>query len=354
MPTPDPRRRILVLSTGLSPQVVTETLWSLAIARTPSWTPDEVVLITTKEGARRAEQSLLAQGRLAALGADYRRGDLAALAGALRIEVIADADRPGFEDVDSDAAHLAAADRTMAIVRDLTAEGDRRIHASIAGGRKSQGALLALSMSLFARPGDRLSHVIVDDAFAGHPDFFYPPPVPTRLTGRDGAPLDTAGARVRLAEIPFPRLRARLPREIFEADHFAEAVLDAQRALDPLTLAVDPLAGGAWLNGQALRLTPVMFAWLAALAWDRRGGGSGLLRRDPDRAAIGRWRSAGAPVPRDLGPEHLEEWASRLNKLARHSNPGLIDVKLVASMGRRPNTRYRLTVAPENIDWLGA
>jgi hypothetical protein len=208
-------------------------------------------------------------------------------------------------------------------------------------------------MSLFARPGDRLSHVIVDDAFAGHADFFYPPPIPAMLAGRDGAALSTADARVRLADIPFPRLRARLPKEIFEAAHFAEAVVDAQRALDPLTLMVRPASAEASLNGQVLSLTPVQFAWLAALAWDRRAGGPGLLRRDLDGAEVSRWRPPGAPLPAHLEPEKAQEWTSRLNKLVRHSHPSFFDVKLVASVGRRPNTRYRLTVAPENIDWRG-
>lgn len=173
------------MSTGLSPQVVTETLWALAIDGSPAWTPDQIVLITTKEGARLASGSLAddGDGLLRSLGEDYGRNEVAALGANLRLEVIADGEQAGFEDLDSEAAHFAAADRTMRIIRDLTAGAENQLHASIAGGRKSQGALLALSMSLFARPGDRLSHVIVDDAFANRRDFFYPPPNPVQLPG---------------------------------------------------------------------------------------------------------------------------------------------------------------------------
>lgn len=353
MPPPEQPRRTLVLSTGLSPQVVTETVWSLAIRSDPAWTPDQIVLITTREGARRARESLLDAGaaQLRSLGRAYDREDLATLDARTRVEIIADADQPGFEDLDSDAAHRAAADRTMAIIRDLTAEAGHQIHASIAGGRKSQGALLALSMSLFARPGDRLSHVIVDDAFANHADFFYPPPMPVKLTGRDGAILDTGDADVRLADIPFPRLRARLPDEIFQAAHFAEAILGAQRSLDPPSLSIRPAAGEASINGRALVLTPAYFAWLAALAWDQRHGGGGLPRNRLDGALVDRWRPPGAPLPAVLDAQQVEEWTSRLNKLVSRSHAGLFDVKLVASAGRRPNTLYRLNVAPENINW---
>ena len=53
-------RRILLAATGLSPQVVTETLYALAVAGRPAFLPTEVHLITTKEGKRNAELSLLA------------------------------------------------------------------------------------------------------------------------------------------------------------------------------------------------------------------------------------------------------------------------------------------------------
>ena len=95
MPLPKASRRTLVVSTGLSPQVVTETLWALAIDRHPSWTPDEIVLVTTVEGARRARNTLADDGgeaRIAGLARDYGRPDVAILGGRLRLEMIADED----------------------------------------------------------------------------------------------------------------------------------------------------------------------------------------------------------------------------------------------------------------------
>ncbi|CAK0749007.1 hypothetical protein CCP4SC76_10006 [Gammaproteobacteria bacterium] len=55
-------RRILLAVTGLSPQVVTETLYALAVMQDPPWIPDEVQLITTAEGAERARLALLSDG----------------------------------------------------------------------------------------------------------------------------------------------------------------------------------------------------------------------------------------------------------------------------------------------------
>ncbi len=350
-PTESPIRT-LVISLGLSPQVVTETLWALGIELQPAWVPDEIVLITTSQGARVAEATLLnaGEGRIRALAAEYGRDDLARAAENVRIELIGD-EVARFEDVDTERAHGAAADRTMQLIRDLTTDDRRQVHASIAGGRKSQGALLALSMSLFAKPGDSLSHVVVDDAFAGRPDFFFPPARPTTFAGRDGERLDSARARVRLAPIPFPRIRALLPEEARHATRFADAVLGVQRRLDPPTLTLLPLRRHAILAGTDLDLPPSLFAWLAALAWERGQSGDGLPRNGLAGATVERWRPLAPRLPNLVDPEMVEEWTSRLNKLVRVDVPAMAGRKLIGTAGKRPNTRYRLLIEPEDISW---
>jgi CRISPR-associated protein (TIGR02584 family) len=61
-------------------------------------------------------------------------------------------------------------------VRELTADPDCAIHASIAGGRKTMGFYLGYALSLFGRPQDRLSHVLVSSPFESNQNFFYPLP----------------------------------------------------------------------------------------------------------------------------------------------------------------------------------
>lgn len=50
-------RRILLAVTGLSPQVVTETLYALAVAQGRPFVPTEVHLVTTAKGAEHATGS---------------------------------------------------------------------------------------------------------------------------------------------------------------------------------------------------------------------------------------------------------------------------------------------------------
>lgn len=76
-----PRRPVLVSVAGLTPQVVTETIWALA-RREPAFAPVEVHLVTTTVGRELARLALEEQGRLAALAAE-----LAIPAPALRFAV---------------------------------------------------------------------------------------------------------------------------------------------------------------------------------------------------------------------------------------------------------------------------
>ncbi|MEA3348692.1 MAG: CRISPR-associated ring nuclease, partial [Pseudomonadota bacterium] len=51
--------RILLSLCGLSPQVVTETLYALVVSGNPVWIPDEVHVITTRSGRLLLEERLL-------------------------------------------------------------------------------------------------------------------------------------------------------------------------------------------------------------------------------------------------------------------------------------------------------
>jgi len=66
-------RRVLLAVSGLTPQIVTETLYALAADEHSPFVPTEVHLITSAEGARRAQLSLLSDdlGWFHKLCADY-------------------------------------------------------------------------------------------------------------------------------------------------------------------------------------------------------------------------------------------------------------------------------------------
>ena len=71
--------RVLLAVTGFSPQIVTETLYALAVVRKPAWVPSEIKLITTLRGEENATLSLLfdSPGWFHRLRKDYGLSEIA-------------------------------------------------------------------------------------------------------------------------------------------------------------------------------------------------------------------------------------------------------------------------------------
>ena len=151
-------KRILLAVTGLSPQIVTETLYALCVAQDPAWVPDEIHLITSQEGAERARLSLLdpVAGQFHAFCRDYPQTLGVAFTPA-HIHTIADRDGNPLPDIRTPEDNAQAADAIHALVREFTADPASELHVSIAGGRKTMGFYLGYCLSLAARPQDKLS-----------------------------------------------------------------------------------------------------------------------------------------------------------------------------------------------------
>lgn len=198
---------ILLAVTGMTPQVVTETLYGLVEKGEP-W-PDRVEIITTRQGAERVKAGLFDQEHLARLCEALGKPSLTPEQ--VTIHQVPGADGVPVDDARTLDDHEALADYIMERVRHLTANDDCALHASIAGGRKTMTFYLGYAMSLFGRPQDRMSHVLVSEGFENHPDFYFPTRESHLITLRDGTVLDMRDARINLADIPFIRQRGHLP-----------------------------------------------------------------------------------------------------------------------------------------------
>ena len=261
-------RRILLAVTGLSPQVVTETLYALAQTgeENARFFPTEVHVLTTTEGARRAQAALLHDdgGQFHALLADYPSMGRPVF-DMSHVHVIGAAQGQALDDIRTPEENAKAADAITRLVAELTGDASAALHASIAGGRKTMGFYLGYAFSLFARPQDRLSHVLVSSPFENHPDFFFPPVRARRLALRDGGHVDTADAQVMLASIPVVSLRHGVPRDLLEGRaSYNETVAALQDSLKPPSLRICLSGGGrVWCGDRELALPPALLAWLA-------------------------------------------------------------------------------------------
>src|SRR5690625_2403837 len=159
----------LVASIGLSPAVLTETIWALATASEDPVVPERVIVVTTSLGRRRLDEALFDQGGWEALLIALEERGIP-VEGRLKFGNIGDsirafpsADRSAeLDDIRSEADNGIVAETLCEIVRGLADDEERPIIASLAGGRKTTGALLHSVMTLFGRAQDRLTHVLVD------------------------------------------------------------------------------------------------------------------------------------------------------------------------------------------------
>lgn len=272
-------RRILMCVTGMSPQIVTETLYALTVPKPdgdPAWIPDEIHLISTTVGIHQAKLNLLSSvpGWFARLCKDYSLPSIRFDDDCLH----AISDRAGkpMEDIRSPEDNEAAADYIAECLRHFTANPNTELHVSLAGGRKTMGYYLGYALSLYGRPQDRLSHVLISSPYEGHPEFYYPTPSECiiQVRGEKGPQAsDCAAAKVSLAMIPFVHLRDGLPQRLLEGkSSFTEAVDLANHAQGPAHLLIDLQRQKAWVNDLHLPLNEAQFALLYWFAERKNGG----------------------------------------------------------------------------------
>lgn len=293
-----PHRSLLLVS-GTSPQVVTETLYALTQIQTPAFHPTQVHLITTSVGAEQARLNLLdGPGYFFRLAADY--GLDSSIFSPADIHIIENAHGQPLSDIRSPADNAATADFITHWLHRLTDNNDTAVHVSMAGGRKTMGYYAGYGLSLFGRPQDRLSHVLISEGYEGLQDFYYPTRQSHTIHNRQGRALDASQAKVTLAEIPFVRLRDGLPRQVLQGDlRFIQAVEQARLAARP-HLILYPQQKSLAMNGVAARLSGTQFALLLWAA----------VRHQPGEAPI-------APVASpEEGRHHRQQDISELLNLA--------------------------------------
>ncbi len=306
------KRNILLCVAGGTPAIITETLWALQKKGEPV---DEIYVITTKEGRDKIlfgkssfktepDESLLdsEQGRF------YRfQRDFPGYAHNIKFQspesfYILTKKETGIpsprdnaaewlDDILTDDENEKIANQICEIVRDLCADENVRIHASIAGGRKTMSLYLMTAMQLFGRNWDSMSHVLVSkEVEFGAPKFFYKAPLAEPVLTpngeakkkSDGSVLTTDDVNIYLAEIPFIRLGG-VGSEMLNKRNlsYAKIVSEAQEQLEKHnlifnlkdgTFKIGNRAGKTLDKGMLLSnrdfFVYVMFAYLR---WKNRG-----------------------------------------------------------------------------------
>ena len=299
-------RKVLMCVSGMSPAVITETLYAL-ITRDEPFIPDEIHVVTTLTGKAKVLGELLAPdtGHFHRLMADWLPGR------AIRfdestVHVIRQEKRdqplPGahhfggllrqaaqphqpsvhvteLADIQTNEDNEAAANTIYREMRKLKAVPGTRLHASVAGGRKSMSFYMGHAFSLLADVDDSLSHVLVSEPFENWQlHFYYPPRTPRTLSYLDAHKqpheVSTADARIELAELSVLKLGGFLGQDWPEkaqsslsfAVQLAQAALGAPRLKVVLDNSGENACGWLEVCGERVALPPLQFTVFALYA----------------------------------------------------------------------------------------
>ncbi len=220
---------IFIFVAGGSPQIITETIQALAI-QVPSILPDELHIITTSEGKRIIKKALLDEGRLSRLFAEF--GFPPVTFNDASFYVPTGMDGQELSDLRTTGDNEIMGDLITEFIREQADRTGVRLHCSLAGGRKTMSFYLGAALELFGRTQDKLYHVHISPEFEGTNFYYRPKQNEKILRTYDKAELNTDDAAVFLSELPFIRMRDKLPLKGVAGQSFSALVREGQIALD--------------------------------------------------------------------------------------------------------------------------
>lgn len=350
-------RRILLAVAANSPQIITETCYALVCRSSPPWLPTEIHVITTVEGAQPIRHALFPEGQnwLQRLSADY---DFPCPAFTeAHIHLITDASGQPLRDVYSAADNVCAADFITRTVQQFTADPSVSLHVSLSGGRRTMSYYVGYALSLFGRPQDRLSHVLVEQEYWFNHEFFYPPPQPLWVVREDGSGFDASKVEVTLAEIPFVRLRDGLPAGLLQGVHsFSETISLTQQRFDPPAVQLDWATPRLVCAGVPVAMPPVQLAFYAWMLQRRVQGQPPVHWRDEQDGQLasaflqvysrlfegyGSYHNVAKALQGGISKAWFDERKSQVHKLLRQAlGEQTAQAYYLQAVGKRPLTRW--------------
>lgn len=261
-------KTVLVAGVGLSPAVLTNTVWALAHEKEPV-VPDEVVAITTETGRTCIREQLLereAWWRLyhALEAKGFEVENKLAFGASDSIRVIGDGKRD-YDDIATPEQNDVAADFILKVLRQYTEDPATRVIVSIAGGRKSMSALLMSCMSLLGRKQDRVCHVLVNQPYEQRlePPFLFPEKGVMHTF--HGKKYPSLKASPELSDIPFVRVRGWYEKEFKSVPPSYMQLVKKVQGIAPRpanypAVKLDAKHGTLLIGTQTVRLSPSEFA----------------------------------------------------------------------------------------------
>lgn len=252
------QKNILVCALGLTPQIVTESLYALSVQQ--QIIIDEIYILTTSRGKKvisgKDEAAFTPKTPLEKeiknLCKTYNL-KLPKFSNTPKHVITAKEEALDLPDIRDDNHNILFPNKAAEFIRQLTSTPSNILYCSISGGRKTMGVHLAAALSIFGREQDKLLHILTAEEF----EFkgFYP------VTKEEQNALT-------LAEIPFIKLRSLIisddRRNKIYNMQFSEIVNYTQDQLELITderkLVLSIETKELIFDGASQKLEPIEFA----------------------------------------------------------------------------------------------
>lgn len=266
-------KNILLSVIGLTPQVITETLYSL---HQNGRSVDAIHVITTRDGKEKIYAELLGSTRghyfqyLEEYGIAFETIEF----GHKNIHVITDEHGIEIPDIVNESDNERLLKKCLELTFALTKDPDTAVFFSVAGGRKTMSTCLTLAAQLYGRTQDRLYHVLVAPEFESNRDFFYPPKIsrPIKLTDNLGQPFfkETMYAQVNLVHVPFVSIREQLSADLLKEPKDPATLMLSMIKEEAYRLIVNLISGKLIFRTIELDMMPARLALYAFFAMQKR------------------------------------------------------------------------------------
>lgn len=362
---------ILIAIAGLSPQVITETLYAL---HQDGIRIDEIHAIATRVGRDAISTQLFApdDGRYFQYLREYGIDPKTILFSQDTLHVLRDDKGHPLDDITGEEENKILLKSCLTLAHRFTKNAKNTVYFSIAGGRKTMSACLMVAAQMYARPQDRICHVLVSPEFENHQEFYYPPVKPALLELRDarGQAIfkDTSYAKVTLVPIPFISMRAsaregKNRRIQTPAELFRHLVTEKEQPL-----IVDLHQGKILYKKAELKMMPSRLALYAFLTGQKlqcrllsatcRGCSSCYLdyRQISENQAVitDLYRRLGGTTENKgicaLEKDELRAYVSKIRKdLQKAFGAQAVELLAVEAVGKKPDTRYGIPMERDRI-----
>lgn len=266
-------KNILLAVVGLSPQVVTETLFALHQQKRDV---HAIYLITTRQGKEAINANLLSprDGKYYQYLREYNIDHGTIDFSAENVHTIKNKNGIEIDDITDDEENERLLKKCLELTFNFTLDSNTAVFFSIAGGRKTMSACLMVAAQMYGRPHDRVFHVLVSPEFESNRDFYFPPrkSIPIELKDNDGKPYikETKYAKINLVPIPFVSIRDRISNDLLHEPKDPATLMLSLVREKPYTLAVDIPASKLRYKTLEIDMMPAKLALFAFFALQKK------------------------------------------------------------------------------------